>query len=65
MNPGGAAISLTYLASEKIIPGDLFFWTISENNPVYIRPDVLPAGSSTLFQPLKGEFPLQQAMEEA
>lgn len=23
MNPGGAAISLTYLASEKIIPGEL------------------------------------------
>ena len=27
MNPGGAAISLTYLASEKIIPGAHFYMT--------------------------------------
>ena len=26
MNPGGAAISLTYLASEKIIPGATSCW---------------------------------------
>jgi enoyl-[acyl-carrier protein] reductase I len=31
MNPGGAAVSLTYLASEKIIPG---MWAMCSYNQV-------------------------------